>query len=73
MAEAYRQLSAGDTVKSAAYELGFKQASHFSREFKAFHGVPPSCLLQKRLDPARSVRPKPNLPEHSPHLTNRTS
>ena len=32
----------GQTVKEAAHELKYKQRSHFSREFKRYHGVPPS-------------------------------
>jgi len=32
----------GSTVKEAADELGYKQRSHFSREFKKFHGFAPS-------------------------------
>jgi transcriptional regulator GlxA family with amidase domain len=28
-------------VKEVAWELGYKQASHFSRAFKQFYGVPP--------------------------------
>ena len=42
--EAYSRLVAGHSVKEVAYELGFKQLSHFSREFKKMYGVPPSCL-----------------------------
>ena len=42
--EAYSRLKAGQTVKEVAYSLGFKQLSHFSREFKRMYGVPPSCL-----------------------------
>jgi AraC-like DNA-binding protein len=29
------------SVKEVADELGYKQACHFSRAFKQFHGVPP--------------------------------
>ena len=36
----------GQTVKEVACELGYKQRSHFSREFKRFYGVPPSYNLQ---------------------------
>src|SRR5690242_9761794 len=42
--EAYARLVAGHSVKEVAYGLGFKQLSHFSREFKKMYGVPPSCL-----------------------------
>jgi AraC-like DNA-binding protein len=30
------------SVKQVSHELGYKQPSHFSREFKRAHGVPPS-------------------------------
>jgi|SRR3954468_10875171 AraC-like DNA-binding protein len=42
--EAYSRLAAGNSVKEVAYGLGFKQLSHFSREFKKMYGVAPSCL-----------------------------
>src|SRR5882724_10124772 len=29
-------------VKTVAFKLGFKQVSHFSREFRRFYGVPPT-------------------------------
>ena len=32
-------------VKLAAYELGFKQVSHFSRVFKEFYGINPTAFL----------------------------
>jgi AraC-like DNA-binding protein len=28
-------------VKEVAFALGYKQVSHFSRQFKQFHGVSP--------------------------------
>jgi len=33
------------SVKVVSYELGFKQASHFSREFKRRYGVPPARFV----------------------------
>jgi AraC-like DNA-binding protein len=33
------------SVKIVAAELGFKQVSHFSREFKRFHGASPTKAL----------------------------
>jgi AraC-like DNA-binding protein len=33
-------------VKTAAFELGFKQASHFSREFKLRYGMSPRAFLR---------------------------
>jgi len=34
-------LSEGISVKAVSLEVGYKQLSHFSREFKRFFGVPP--------------------------------
>ena len=33
------------SVKQVAFEYGFKQVSHFSREFKLCFGVPPLAFL----------------------------
>jgi len=41
---AYDRIKDGEQVKSVAYGLGFKQLSHFSREFKRQYEVPPSQL-----------------------------
>ena len=38
-------IASGQSVKEVSNHLGYKQSSHFSREFKRFHGVPPSELL----------------------------
>jgi AraC-like DNA-binding protein len=41
--EAAKQLlQSGESVKRIAYDLGFKQASHFCRQFKSRNGVTPS-------------------------------
>ena len=42
MSEASDLLAQGLTVKEVAWAVGYKQPSHFSREFKVFHGVGPS-------------------------------
>jgi len=35
------------SVKTVAFELGFKQPNHFSREFKRHHGISPTqCFAQ---------------------------
>jgi AraC-like DNA-binding protein len=34
------------SVKFAAYHVGFKQVSHFSREFKLHYGVTPTGFLE---------------------------
>jgi AraC-like DNA-binding protein len=40
--EAKQLLQSGESVKKIAYDLGFKQASHFCRQFKSRNGVTPS-------------------------------
>jgi AraC-like DNA-binding protein len=40
--EAFRLLCEQTSVKEAAYSLGFKQISHFSRAFTQYHGFCPS-------------------------------
>jgi len=42
MKDAVGMLGSGMTVKTVADKVGYKQASHFSREFKRFFGVPPA-------------------------------
>lgn len=42
--EAYGRLIGGATVKEVAFDLGYKQLSHFSRDFKSYFGVSPSFL-----------------------------
>ncbi len=42
--EAYSRLKSGARVKEVAYDLGYKQLSHFSREFKKQYGISPSLL-----------------------------
>jgi AraC-like DNA-binding protein len=42
--EAYQRLLAGDSVKEVASDLGYKRVTQFSRDFEAYHGVPPSLL-----------------------------
>ncbi|MCW5555109.1 MAG: helix-turn-helix transcriptional regulator [Verrucomicrobiae bacterium] len=32
-------MAAHSSVKAAAWRLGYRQAAHFSREFKRYHGV----------------------------------
>ena len=41
LSEAKHRIHAGDRVKEVALDLGYKQLSHFSREFKRAHGKPP--------------------------------
>ena len=42
--KAVELIASGLSVKEASFQLGYKQLSHFSREFKRFHGVAPSEL-----------------------------
>jgi AraC-like DNA-binding protein len=37
------------SIKTVSDQLGFKQLSHFSREFKLFHGLTPSEFLAQSL------------------------
>jgi len=43
--EAGERIQAGDRVKAVAMDLGYKQLSHFSREFKRAYGLPPTRVL----------------------------
>ena len=45
MSDAYQKLQQGDSVKEVAFDLGYKQHSHFSRDFKNRFGVSPSFRL----------------------------
>jgi AraC-like DNA-binding protein len=45
LSEAGDRIRAGDRVKEVALDLGYKQLSHFSREFKRAYGKPPSRLI----------------------------
>lgn len=47
LGKAYETLSRGKSVKETAYDHGYKQVSHFSREFKNHFGVSPSFLLTR--------------------------
>jgi transcriptional regulator GlxA family with amidase domain len=40
-------LLSGDSVKWVAFELGFKQVSHFCRQFKVYNNVTPSQFLNR--------------------------
>ena len=53
MEEARRLLSEGLSSKAAAYELGFKRPSHFSREFRHQVGVCPTAFALSANCPRR--------------------
>jgi AraC-like DNA-binding protein len=62
LGKAYESLTQGKSVKEAAYDHGYKQVSHFSREFKNHYGVSPSFLLVRnspteRVPALRQVSP----------------
>ena len=42
--QAYERIVKGEQIKAVAYDLGFKQLSHFSRAFKQVHGVCPRMV-----------------------------
>ena len=44
MAEAHRRILAGASIKEVFMDLGFKQASHFTRVFREHFGITPSFL-----------------------------
>ena len=55
LGKAYESLTQGKSVKEAAYDHGYKQVSHFSREFKNHFGVSPSLLLTRNSPAERSL------------------
>jgi AraC-like DNA-binding protein len=48
-------LLAGELVKYVALELGFKQVSHFCRQFKSLHNLTPSQFTAQTLTGWRVV------------------
>ena len=42
--DAYQRILAGSPLKEVAFDVGFKQASHFTRSFRARFGFCPSVL-----------------------------
>lgn len=47
---ARRRLTTCNSVKEVAFDLGYKQASHFTRDFKGRYGVPPGALVKGRVE-----------------------
>ena len=46
---AQRLLQSGEPVKKVALDLGFKQSSHFCRQFKMRHNLTPAQFVESRL------------------------
>jgi transcriptional regulator GlxA family with amidase domain len=42
--EALLLIRSGKSVKETAFELGYEHPAHFSRDFRKFHGAPPTSL-----------------------------
>lgn len=64
---AYHKLLAGKSVKEVAFDLDYKQLSHFSRDFKVEFGLSPSAV-HVRIEPkAGSYSAKQESPS-SPQL-----
>ena len=58
LGKAYESLKEGKSVKEVAFDHGYKQVSHFSREFKNHFGISPSFLLVRNspVERALSIR-----------------
>ena len=59
LARAYNRIASGETVKSVAYDLHFKQLSHFSRVFKEAYGVAPTLISPRGAAKAELARRDP--------------
>jgi AraC-like DNA-binding protein len=69
LSAAYRRISNGEQIKAVAFDLGFKQLSHFSRVFKQVHGVPPRMVRRPKnaqapaaVPAAQPIAPLPGVP-----------
>jgi AraC-like DNA-binding protein len=49
--EAIALIIQGRSIKEVAFDLGYKQTSHFSREFKRAHGIAPSSVRSQSSSP----------------------
>jgi AraC-like DNA-binding protein len=70
LAQAYARIAVGESVKSVAYDLHFKQLSHFSRVFKETYGVPPTMVspgsTRRTTTPITAANPLPTPADGSP-------
>jgi AraC-like DNA-binding protein len=55
IAAAQRLLLAGWSVKAVGFELGFKQTSHFCRQFKSLNNMTPSEFVLQRTQSSTDV------------------
>lgn len=62
-----RRLMLGEQLDaaSAAFRVGYQDASHFSREYKSLFGAPPMCDVQRLCNAARASY---SLETIEPHL-----
>jgi AraC-like DNA-binding protein len=70
LARAYTRIAGGESVKSVAYDLHFKQLSHFSRVFKETYGVAPTLVSPRagRVTQTPTLTPLPTV-NTVPYLT----
>jgi AraC-like DNA-binding protein len=68
LSQAYERLKQGDRVKEVAFDLNFKQLSHFSREFKRAYGVAPSVFSSEFQEPWWQTLPELPAPDFHPRL-----
>jgi AraC-like DNA-binding protein len=61
LAKAYARVVSGEPIKAVAYDLGFKQLSHFSRVFKEVHGVAPSFISPRGMAKAAAQNTQINV------------
>ena len=59
LSQAYQRINTGEQIKAVAFDLGFKQLSHFSRVFKQVHGVPPRMVRKPRNGTQSAPAPAP--------------
>ena len=53
--QALKLMSGSCLAKEVAQQLGYKQAAHFSREFKRFHGFSPIEIKRASVQESRNV------------------
>jgi len=56
IAAAAQLLLSGEPVKKVAYDLGFKQTSHFCRQFKSRHKMTPSEFVMFQVQSSNQCR-----------------